>query len=54
MVAIIIARMIWGLDVSPQIKKEISHCTFYNKVPTYERFEVCKKGLNKETKNVRN
>jgi len=47
MEAILIARLIFQLSVTPQVKHDISHCTFYGvkagTVDIWERYEQCKK-----------
>ena len=51
----IVTRLIFALDVSDEIKKEISFCTFYNvqkranpNVDFHARFKDCKKRIIKK------
>ena len=47
MAVILIAKLIFQLNVTPMVKREISHCTFYGvkagTVKLWERYEDCKK-----------
>ena len=51
MVVVLIARLIFQLNVSPMVKREISHCTFYGviagTVNLWDRYEACKKKIIK-------